>query len=116
MNHDSATFDSVASLLRDTQATERDVVTAETRLRQDLRMDGDDAVAFLDQVARRWDVNFDGFEFGRFFLGEAEISSPVSWLVRRVSPNKRRKTPITVGHLVSVIDTGRWQNPDEAAV
>ena len=115
MDEDSSTYDSVAGLLYDMQATARDVVTAETRLRQDLQMDGDDAVAFLDQVSRCWEVNLDGFEFTRFFLGEAEISSPVSWLLRRVSPSRRRKIPITVGHLVSVIDTGRWRDPDETA-
>ena len=116
MSNEATVYGSLVGLLRDCHATPRDVVTAETRLHHDLRMDGDDAVAFLNAVCERWDIEWSGFDFGRHFLGEAEVSSPFAWLGRRLFPETRRKVPITVGHLVSVIESGRWCEPNEAAV
>ena len=116
MSSGSQIFDQIVEILRDTHATPNDVLTAETRLHHDLQMDGVDAAAFLSAVSDRWSVEWSGFDFGRHFLSESEVSSPFAWLSRRAIPQNREKVPVTVGHLVSVVESGRWKEPSEAAV
>lgn len=116
MKPDSTVYDSIVRLLYEMQTTSNDLVTGETRLHHDLRMDGDDAIAFLNAISERWSIDWSGFEFGRHFLGESEVSSPFAWVGRRLVPEKRQKVPITVDHIVSVIEAGQWQEPNEAVV
>ena len=104
-------YGAVVKLLREEHATKHDTILPDTRLREDLSLDGDDAVAFLDAVCERWGLDWSRFEFRRHFLGEAEISSPFEWLARRLIPSRGKKVPITVAHVVSVIEQGCWREP-----
>ena len=58
-------------------------IFAESRLAEDLGLDGDDAHEFMTAFAKRFGVNLDGFMFSRHFGAEASATpwSVVSWLL-----------------------------------
>ena len=93
-------------------------IHAETRLREDLGIEGDDASELLTAFAKRFGLSMEGFIFLDHFDWEGEDYQ--TWLVilflRLVSPSfrknlrasKAREREITVGHLAYCASLGRW--------
>jgi hypothetical protein len=94
--------------LRQRHALTQDV-RGDSRVFHDLGLRGVDAIDFLAEVAARYAVSWDGFDFDRYFKGE--YYSPVDlWnrLRRRPDTSKR---PLTVDHLVEVCQRKAWFDP-----
>lgn len=78
----------------------------ESRLLQDLGIDGDDAAELLEKIGDECGVDFTGFDFERHFWPESNIVN-IFFGPARV---RDAKIPIKVVDLVNAAGSGRW-NP-----
>lgn len=81
-----------------------------TRLHHDLRIDGDDAFELLQEIAAQYGTNFDEMVFTDFFPDETEA---ISYSLTSLIGWKSDKKEFTLGHLIHVIEQGRWFAPEE---
>ena len=88
----------------------KDTLSLKTRLHHDLRIDGDDADELLEKIAARYGTNFDEMVFDAFFPDESEA---LSYTLTSLLGWKSEKKAFTIGHLVHVIERGRWFDPVE---
>jgi hypothetical protein len=76
-------------------------------LRDDLRMDGDDAIEFFEEFAAEFDVDLSAFVFDKYFGPEGGfLPAELLSLARKRTP----KEPITIARLVAAAEAGRWSN------
>lgn len=97
-----------------------------TRLGQDLGVDGDDAEELMQAFAAQFNVDLDGFNFGRHFGSEAPTNPLVllGLLLRGIFsklpfPQTKQPTslmPITINDLVRAAEAGRWIEPEAGDV
>lgn len=100
-------------------------VHPESRLFTDLGMDGDDASEFLQAFSQRFDIDWTGFHWLRYFGDEGiDVFAPVfSVVAQSLSANFRQRwkaareaeREITVAHLARVAEAKRWIEPPDAA-
>jgi hypothetical protein len=79
-----------------------------TRLFHDLSIAGDDAGELVDQVTETFGTSFEGFPFDHYFPDESETL--LAHLSRRLGTGRVWK-PLTVQHLVDVVERGSWFSP-----
>ena len=103
------TFDELASVLAELRAEPRGKITPSTRLREDLGIDGDDWDEVLVAIRERWQMDWSGFDFYRFF-GEEPSWRSLFLAVRDLLAGRRLQS-LTVGHLHFVLQHGRWVEP-----
>jgi hypothetical protein len=82
-------------------------ITANTRLMEDLGMDGDDAVGFFEKYRAIFEVDLTGIRWGRHFGREGfnpfVIFLPSFW------QRRRSHCPVTIRDLVVSARTGKWE-------
>ena len=112
---DTDNRDQVVALLRAMQANPGEIIGPETRLREDLQMDGDDATDFFEALADQFVVDLSTLDLCRFFNDEGHVIwSPAGMLGRLLGYHREPKGSITVAHLISVVNSGQWSDPGEA--
>jgi len=75
----------------------------------DLGISGDDAFEMLEEIGKRFDVSFAGFQFDRYFPREVEaLGEHFSRLLGR-RPKRER---LTIQHLAYVVERGAWFAPE----
>ncbi len=94
----------VIQLVSNQTGVETSRLTAETRLGEDLGVDGDDAADLLAKFADRFQVDLTGFEFDRHFGPEA------GWSPCRVFTDGEDMTPVTIGDLAAAAERGAWKS------
>jgi acyl carrier protein len=81
-----------------------------TRLREDLGLDGDDAVEFLNAFAETFGVDMSAFDFGEHFGAESGLGPRT--LLRAILPGTRRsmrtKTPVRISDLMEAVSKRQW--------
>jgi hypothetical protein len=77
-----------------------------TSVNHQLRIDGDDAVEFFEQLEVEFQVDFQELEIKKYFDGEG-----INPLMFILSIFKKSKPPLTLGDIANSIDSGRWINP-----
>lgn len=90
----------------------KQVLTQETRLYEDLKIDGDDAVDFFIAFEKEFNVDVSNFQLSKYFNGEG--FDPVGFgkifrLIigkKEISPSDK-KISINLGHLERAIKAGR---------
>ncbi|WP_322092834.1 DUF1493 family protein [Paraburkholderia bannensis] len=93
-----------------------------TEVIDDLRIDGDDAVEFIDKLFLKFDVKGD-FPYARYFSGEGTALVPlmlvpalVGALFRAVTKRPRTPDPddhpLTLGMLHEAMRKGRWDTDE----
>lgn len=80
------------------------------RLYHDLSFSGDDAWELMEMIGAKFGTKFDGFDFERYFYNEGDDSA---FLILRWFGIKGKKDPLTVAHLLRVVESGSWFDPDE---
>lgn len=93
-------------------------VNGESRLAADLQLDGDDASEFLDAFSERFDIDWTGFHWLRYFGDEGfdPLQPTLAVAASILSPNFRRRwrrarneeREITISHLCRVAEAGHW--------
>ena len=84
------------------------LITEDTRLLQDLELDGDDAEEFIDTFSREFGVDMSSFCFEEYFGPEVSCRSMLSVLTMGIIVRNGEKQPLTVGHLVNAVTNCRW--------
>lgn len=87
----------------------------ETRLHHDLRLYGDEALDYLEVLAKEFKVDLSGFDFDRYFprefpgdsFLERELFSICRWLYKL--KRKRGYEPITLAMVDEAITKKTWQ-------
>jgi len=103
------TVEDLADLLAALRAEPRASIGRDTRLREDLRIDGDDWDEVVLAITDRWQTDLSGFNFYDYFSEEPQIHAFYIWIKNRWN-GKHLKT-LTVGHLAAVVDQGSWFEP-----
>lgn len=99
----------VVSVLSRRSGLAKERVTLGTRLVEDLKLDGDDAVDALLEISKGCSMDVSGFDSSLYFRSEPTLLS----LFRFLPSQKKRavpKQPITVGELVDAARRGRLQS------
>ena len=99
----------VVSVLARRSGVAKEQVTLETRLVEDLKLDGDDAVDALLEISKECSMDVSGFDSSLYFRSEPTLLS----LFRFLPSQKKRAMPkqtITVGELVDAAHRGRLQS------
>ena len=78
-------------------------LSVELYIEQDLKLFGDDASELLEEIQKKFDIDFSSFDFTLHFSPE------VGW------PENPRfgYYPVTVGHLIKVAELKCWFLPEE---
>jgi hypothetical protein len=84
-----------------------------SRVYHDLCLSGDDAFEFMERLAREFQSKMDEFNFDRFFPNESEALLE-HWASRLGFKSKRQ--PLTIDHLLHVVQAGRWLAPAAAGL
>lgn len=79
-----------------------DKLSVFSSINNDLRIDGDDIEDMLIEIDREFNLNFDGFEFNKYFNSENE-SNIISNII-----NLFRKKKNLIEYDVKLIDIIRW--------
>src|SRR5947207_1741609 len=87
----------IIKLISDQTGVNADQISIETRLNQDLGINGDDADELLSLYAEAFGVNMNAFEFHRHFQDEPHLSNFWRWWIPGLGP---KLDPITVRDLV----------------
>ena len=95
------TLQKIIRLVAESTGVDESLITASTRLGEDLGVDGDDASDMIAALASNFHVDLAAFDFSRHFGPEAGFS-PISI---HLSP---RLEPVTVGHLAEAVERGAW--------
>lgn len=91
-------------------------LTPESRIEEDLRLTGVDAVEFIDKWAETFDVQAQGFPYNRYFGPDSldVIRSVLGLFSRRF--RDPQLVPLTLGMLAEAMRRGRWDTAEiEAA-
>ncbi len=95
-----------------------DRVDARTRLREDLGLDGYDAIKFFKDFSKKFEVDSSKMDFPKHFGPGADLN-PLWSLFRTLAPDTVKnisrdlgKYPITINHLVLVAEKKRWFLPE----
>jgi hypothetical protein len=78
-------------------------VTLDDNINFDLRIGGDDADELIDEIHKTFGTSFKGLDLGKFFPDEG-IDSVFRF-------GLKGKQPISVRHLLMVIEAGAWFEP-----
>lgn len=91
-----------------------DELNQSTRILEDLRVDGDDAVDFFLAFGNEFDVDLSKFELAKYFNSEGFDPIGISALFyrivgRKASPDNNRSSRVSInlGHLLRAIEWGR---------
>jgi hypothetical protein len=99
-------FNQITAILSNELGVRTEDITLDTRLREDLKIDGDEVDTVFCRIAEQFRIDWQGFIFYHYFHEEPHLFS----LLFECYYRKRYgvlKT-ITVNHLVSVIERGVW--------
>ena len=82
-------------------------ITLDTRLGEDIGVDGDDAVELFRDFGVHFEVDLSDIEWNRHFSSEGcnPIAALWYWTVGR---RRHPMVPVTIGDLVAAAEAGRW--------
>jgi acyl carrier protein len=80
----------------------------DTRLREDLGVDGDDAIEFLEDFAETFGVDMTDFRFSKHFGPEAGFNPFYYAYISLLKKRKVDTSPITISDLTTMAAAKRW--------
>ncbi|GKS85740.1 DUF1493 family protein [Acidovorax sp. SUPP1855] len=87
-------------------------INPSTTIEDDLHITGDDAVEFMEKFFDRFNVDYQEFNFQRYFNGEG--FNPFKLLLlpfpsfRRKFQKEAEKVPLTLGMLAKAVELKKW--------
>lgn len=103
-NNKNEILEELKQLLEEQQGVVSSEVDETTRIEEDLRITGDDAVEFLIAFGKKFDVDVSRFNVADYFYGE---NWPFDWLGYKIrelfSKKKYVKKVLTIGDLLEAI-------------
>ena len=87
-------------------------INDDTKIYHDLGIGGDDAFEFLDHISTEFKVDFSEMRFSDYFPDETEAFSE---RIGKFLGFKSKRRPLTVNHLLQILEEGRWREPHKEA-
>lgn len=94
---------------KENDTSSKKILTRDTRLYEDLHIDGDDAVDFMQHFFDEFSIDYGDYSFDHYFI--AEGFSPLELFLLLVSKKKRAsydRPPVTLRMLHQAALDGRW--------
>ena len=99
-------LDQIKDLIEQQQGIDRKEISISTRIENDLDITGDDAIEFLIEFGKRFNVDVSKFMAADYFAGEGLDSIGIISRFLTGRKKKERKA-LTVAHLIKAIKAGR---------
>src|SRR5688572_20591580 len=103
---DEEVFAAVAKAVHEVTFVPIDRIQSDSRIREDLRVSGDDGWDLIQELDEQFQMEWDGFH-GSIHYGWEGLGAPLPWHVAD-SPYVFEPQPLTIGQLVEAIRCGRW--------
>jgi len=85
-------------------------VSLNTSINNDLEFSGMDVTFLFERLEKEFNIPFTEMPYGKFFHDEVVY---LFLFYKLFQPQKLYKPPLTIGHLVKVIERGYWFEPEE---
>jgi hypothetical protein len=102
----------ICELLECFSAVPAQQIGLSTRLREDLHISGDDVDDVLLELQEEFHTDWSGLDFHKYFTEEPHLLWPICFLYHGLVRGKWGNGTITVGHLIRVVQSGKWTDPD----
>lgn len=110
MINDEMIFERLKGFIYSVRWKYRQSLTFETRLYEDLKIDGDDAIDFFLAFENEFNVDVSQFNLGKYFNGEGfdpiGLSKVFKMLKGQKETSSEKKISLNLGHLVKAIKEG----------
>ncbi|MFT7387057.1 MAG: hypothetical protein ACI8VC_000294 [Candidatus Endobugula sp.] len=83
-----------------------------SRIESDLRIIGGDILIIIQEIERNLNTDFSTMEFGQYFHQRGESFMARFFKIKR--ERHRKAFPVTVDHLITVVENGSWFSPPQA--
>jgi hypothetical protein len=103
-------IDFLINLLVEDYGIKSGKITLASRISEDFRLDGDDAVEFFDSFHEAFPFDPGTFTYDTYFNAEGFSLGFFDWIKGKKKPPLR---PMTLQMLVDAAMTGRWQDNQE---
>ena len=100
-------IDEVRELVMQYTGISLDKVCEDSDLSDDIGLEGDGALEFIEAYAKKFSVDMVSFRFEDYFYNESQVTFPQSILLLFCKDTSKRK--ITVGDLVDYAERRKWQ-------
>lgn len=110
---DSDVAQRVCEIVADVSAVQAQEIGPSTRLREDLNLVGDDVDDLFLELQEQFHTDWSDLDFHRYFKEEPHLLWPILFLYRGLVHGKWGNGTITVEHLIRVVESGKWTNPDQ---
>jgi|GEM_PF-1243641 len=102
----------IEELLRKRYVSKRQILTSETTM-QSLKMISEDLTHFFMDFRDKFIVDMTGYSYYNFFLEDVHPVYRLRDLFYRIfKPEKLKRKPLTLDHLVKVAERGKWFDPE----
>lgn len=90
------------------------LLSRNTRIVSDLRLDGDDVWDLINEINSKYSLNFEGFNFEKYFTDESKINS-IFGILKKIFSKKDKATfyEVTLGDIEDWIKRGYWREDRE---
>ncbi len=96
-----STTTSVEQVILEYAGAQKEELFENALLEEDLGITGDDACELMEALVEEFKIDLSGFELEKHFLPEVGKSSDAEY----------GYYPVSVGHLLKVVRSGRWELP-----
>lgn len=110
---DDSTYSKVVAFTAEQLRVPAHKIGPETRLCDDLGVAGDDGDIFMAEFAKRFHVDWKGFDCYLYFGSEGpDLIGCLAWMFRRLFWGKKYDVrPLTIRMLCDAVDRGTWEEP-----
>jgi Protein of unknown function (DUF1493) len=109
MHASNVTEAELIALIRRVSGERRKPITRGTAIYHDLQIAGDDADDLLQEIAKCYSVSFKEVDLNLYFPNET--AAGWHWLRSKLGWRDNSRPPLTVEHLLAVIERGEWFPP-----
>ncbi len=97
----------VISFLSDISSIEKNKISLNSNIAEELKLEGDDAVEMLEEFGRKFEVDMTSISVDDFFVSEASFS-PIDFLWALISKRKKVIKPMYVSDLIAAAASKKW--------
>jgi len=101
-------LEDVKRILASDFSIKTDSLTEHTRIVEDLKLDGDDGIEFVDSFHNEYPFESSGFNYADYFGSEGLSLGILDWIRGRKALRRR---PLTIGMLIDAAVNGKWTPP-----
>jgi hypothetical protein len=105
-------LDKVKAVASDISGVDKDKLSMSTSINNDLKIDGDDIEDLIRLLDKEFHLNYEGFDFSRYFNSENEIRPVLSIfnkILNKNIPKKSTTYDVTIGDFVDWAYNGYWK-------